>query len=104
MSNKSLAFGLVAAAMLLAPTTAIADDQSQYNEQRTYQNGAAIDGSINVQNSETYSSQEQIQRNDNNYDDGYYRRPRKDDGYYRRYRDYDDDRDYRYRDDYYYGR
>ncbi|NWF62584.1 MAG: hypothetical protein HXY43_25955 [Fischerella sp.] len=99
MSNKSLAFGLVAAAILLAPTTAIADDQSQYNEQRTYQNGAAIDGSINVQNSETRSYQEQIQRNDSRRD--YYRR-KYDGRYYDRDRDYDDDDRYYHRPDYYY--
>ncbi|MCX7596282.1 MAG: hypothetical protein N2235_21500 [Fischerella sp.] len=91
MLKKPLAFGLVAAAMLIAPTAAIADDQWQYNEQRTYQNGAAIDRSTNVQTSETRSYQQQTQINDKNYRDGYYRpyRRYRDGDYYRRDRDYD---------------
>jgi len=108
MLNKSLAFGLVATAMLVAPTAAIAGDQEQYNNQRAYQNGAAVDGSTNVQKSESRNYQQQIQRNRrerDGYGDGYYYREHDGygDGYYRRHRDRDDyyhrDRD---RDDYYY--
>ncbi|MCP6761327.1 MAG: hypothetical protein NHB32_21915 [Fischerella sp. CENA71] len=105
MLNKSFAFGLVAATMLIAPTAALAGDQEQYNRQTTYQNGAAINGGTNVQTSETRSYQEQIQINDDDdYDnDDYYRRGR--DDYYRRDRN-DDDYYHRDRDDdyYYYGR
>ncbi|WP_315788931.1 hypothetical protein [Fischerella sp. JS2] len=103
MLNKPLALSLVAATMLIAPAAAFAGDQEQYNEQTTYQNGAAINGGTNVQTSETRSYQEQIQINgDDYYNDDYYRRGR--DDYYRR----DRNDDYYYRrdrdDDYYYGR
>jgi hypothetical protein len=104
MLNKPLALSLVAATIFFAPVAAFAGDQEQYNEQTTYQNGAAINGGTNVQTSETRSYQEQIQINNEDYNDDYYRRGR--DDYYRRDR-YDDDYYYRRdRDDdyYYYGR
>lgn len=94
MLNKSLAFGLVAAAMLFAPTTALAGKQEQYNQQRTHQNGAAIDHSVNDQNSESRNYQEQTQdnrryRNGNRdyYRDRDHNRYRNDNRYNDRYHD-----------------
>ncbi len=102
MLKKFFAFGLVAFAILIAPTVANADDQEQYNQQTTEQNGAAINGSTNVQTSDTRSYQEQIQINGRRSD--YYRPNRHRDHYYRR--DYDRDdyyrRDHDRDDDYYY--
>lgn len=90
MLKKSLTFGVVAAAMIIAPTAALADTQEQYNNQSTYQSGAAVDGSSNHQNSENYNYQQQTQ--ENRYERG--------ERYYPRYRDryYDRDRDDRYYD------
>jgi hypothetical protein len=63
MLHKSLAFGLLAAGFIIAPKAAFADTyQSQTSVQTIEQNGAAIDGSTNVQSSQitnfqqTYSS------------------------------------------------
>jgi hypothetical protein len=104
MLKKSLTFALVATAILLAPSAAFAGGQEQYNEQRTYQSGAAVDGSTNIQNSENRNDQEQVQRNRRDYgprnrDNVRYR----DRDYYNRYRNRDRDRDYDryYNGDYY---
>jgi len=59
MLHKSLAFGLLAAGLILAPKVAFADTySSQTSVQTTEQNGAAIDGSTNVQSSQTTSFQQ----------------------------------------------
>ncbi|MDJ0796610.1 MAG: hypothetical protein QNJ51_07190 [Calothrix sp. MO_167.B12] len=58
MLKKSLAFGLLAASLMVAPGAAFAGDtQTQVNDQLTDQSGAALDGSVNVQNSVTRSRQ-----------------------------------------------
>ncbi|MBD2773839.1 hypothetical protein [Iningainema tapete] len=104
MLKKTLALGLVAAAMLIAPTTAQANDQDQYNQQITEQDGKAIDYSTNVQNAESSNNQEQYQENryrrgrdrDREYD-----RDRKRDRRYDRDRDREYDRDRKRDRDYY---
>ncbi|WP_246163155.1 hypothetical protein [Brasilonema sennae] len=58
MLNKSIAFGLLAAGLMIAPTAAFAD-QSQNVDQYTEQNAAATNGSTAVQTSITNSSQVQ---------------------------------------------
>lgn len=58
MLNKSIAFGLLAAGLMIAPTAALAD-QSQSVDQYTEQNGAAVNGSSVIQTSTTNSSQVQ---------------------------------------------
>ena len=62
MLKKSLALGLFAAGLMVAPGAALADYQSQNNNQSTVQQGVAIDGSTNAQSSESLSIQEQIQQ------------------------------------------
>ena len=62
MLNKSIAFGLLAAGLMIAPTAAFAQ-QSQSVDQYTEQNGAAVNGSSTVQTSTTNSRQVQNQRN-----------------------------------------
>ncbi|WP_414588127.1 autotransporter outer membrane beta-barrel domain-containing protein, partial [Scytonema sp. PCC 10023] len=62
MLNKSIAFGLLAAGLMIAPTAAFAG-QSQSVDQYTEQNGAAVNGSSTVQTSTTNSRQVQNQRN-----------------------------------------
>ena len=62
MFKKSLAFGLLAAGLMVAPGAALADSQSQNNNQNTIQEGAAIGGSTNAQSSESLNIQEQIQK------------------------------------------
>ncbi|WP_414588126.1 hypothetical protein [Scytonema sp. PCC 10023] len=62
MLNKSIAFGLLAAGLMIAPTAAFAQ-QSQSVDQYTEQNGAATNGSSTVQTSTTNSRQVQNQRN-----------------------------------------
>ncbi|BAY43269.1 hypothetical protein SAMD00079811_08480 [Scytonema sp. HK-05] len=62
MLNKSIAFGLLAAGLMIAPTAAFAQ-QSQSVDQYTEQNGAATNGSSTVQTSTTNSNQVQNQRN-----------------------------------------
>ncbi|MDJ0796611.1 MAG: hypothetical protein QNJ51_07195 [Calothrix sp. MO_167.B12] len=59
MLKKSLAFGLLAASLMVAPGAAFAQSQTQVNDQLTDQSGAALDGSINVQNSRSNSRQNQ---------------------------------------------
>lgn len=62
MLNKSLAFGLMAAGLMIAPTAAFANgaSQSQNNVQTTEQNGAATNGSTNAQESNSINVQRQI--------------------------------------------
>ncbi|MDJ0620932.1 MAG: hypothetical protein QNJ63_30045 [Calothrix sp. MO_192.B10] len=59
MLKKSLAFGLLAASLMVAPGAAFAQSQTQVNDQLTDQSGAALDGSINVQNSRSNNRQKQ---------------------------------------------
>ncbi len=62
MLKKSLALGLLAFGLMVAPTTASAG-QSQGNVQNTVQNGAATNGSTTAQNSESINNQVQAQVN-----------------------------------------
>ncbi|MBR8838634.1 MAG: hypothetical protein DSM106950_32695 [Stigonema ocellatum SAG 48.90 = DSM 106950] len=65
MLNKSLAFSLLAAGMMIAPTAAFAGthtNQSQNNHQSTEQNGSATNGSTNAQESNTTNVQQQINK------------------------------------------
>ena len=62
MLKKSLAFGLLAAGLMVAPGAALADSQSQNNNQQTVQKGTAVHGSTNAQSSESMSIQEQMQK------------------------------------------
>ncbi|MGI2903569.1 hypothetical protein [Tolypothrix sp. VBCCA 56010] len=57
---KNFAFGLLAAALAVAPGAAFAG-QSQSNVQVTTQEGAAINGSTNAQSSTSINNQQQIQ-------------------------------------------
>ena len=59
MLKKSLAFGLLAASLMVAPGAAFADSQNAVNDQLTDQSGAALDGSVNVQNSRSNNRQTQ---------------------------------------------
>ena len=58
---KKLTFGILAAAIAIAPGAAFAG-QSQSNVQVTEQNGVAQDGSTNAQTSTSTNVQQQIQR------------------------------------------
>ena len=60
MFKKSLAFGLLAAGLMIAPTAAFAG-QYQGNQQSIEQNGAASDGSTNAQSAQNISNQVQSQ-------------------------------------------
>jgi hypothetical protein len=63
MFRKSLAFGLLAAGLMIAPTAAFAGthgNQSQNNQQNTEQNGSATNGSTNAQESNSINVQRQI--------------------------------------------
>ena len=80
MLKKSLAFGLLAAGLMVAPGAALADTQSQNSNQHTVQQGTAIDGSTNAQSSESLNVQEQIQKRREGVRRGSYRH-----GYGRRY-------------------
>jgi hypothetical protein len=62
MLKKSFGFGLLAAALLVAPGAALADSQSQNSNQQTVQNGIAEYDSTNAQSSETLNVQDQIQK------------------------------------------
>ena len=64
MLNKSIAFGLLAAGLMIAPTAAFAQ-QSQKVDQYSEQNGAATNGSVTTQTSTTNSRQVQNQNNSN---------------------------------------
>ncbi|MBW4566577.1 MAG: hypothetical protein KME31_00745 [Tolypothrix carrinoi HA7290-LM1] len=57
---KNFAFGILAAAIAIAPGAAFAG-QSQSNVQITEQNGTAINGSTNAQSSTSTNVQQQIQ-------------------------------------------
>ncbi|KST68486.1 hypothetical protein [Mastigocoleus testarum] len=57
--KRVIAFGLLAASLIVAPTAAFADTQSQTSDQFNEQNGAATDGSFNEQNAENVSNQRQ---------------------------------------------
>ena len=57
---KNLTFGILAAALAVAPGAAFAG-QSQSNVQVTEQNGTAINGSTNAQSSTSTNVQQQIQ-------------------------------------------
>ena len=60
MLKKSLAFGLLAATFMVAPGAAFAgDSQNAVNDQLTDQSGAALDGSVNIQNSRSSNRQNQ---------------------------------------------
>jgi len=74
---KNFAFGILAAAIAIAPGAAFAG-QSQSNVQVTEQNGAAIDDSTNAQSSTSTNVQQQIQRANqagNRYNGGRYYNP-----------------------------
>ena len=58
---KNLTFGILAAALAIAPGAAFAG-QSQSNVQVTEQNGVAQDGSTNAQSSTSTNVQQQIQK------------------------------------------
>ena len=62
MFKKSLAFGLLAAGLMVAPGAAFADSLVQNSTQNTVQEGTAINGSVNAQSSESLNVQEQIQK------------------------------------------
>jgi hypothetical protein len=72
---KNFAFGILAAAIAIAPGAAFAG-QSQSNVQVTTQDGAAINGSTSAQSSTSTNVQQQIQRANqlgNRYRGGYYK-------------------------------
>jgi hypothetical protein len=58
---KKVAFGILAAALVVAPGAAFAG-QGQSNVQVTGQDGAAINGSTNAQSSSSTNVQQQIQK------------------------------------------
>ncbi len=60
MLNRSLAFGLLAAGLMIAPGIAFADSQTQDNVQINTQSGTAIGNSVNAQSSETLNIQNQV--------------------------------------------
>ncbi|MCX7595993.1 MAG: hypothetical protein N2235_19995 [Fischerella sp.] len=62
MLKKSLAFSILAAGLLIAPTAAFAGEQSQSqkNVQITDQNGAAVNHSVNSQSADSVNIQQQI--------------------------------------------
>jgi hypothetical protein len=59
MLKKSIAFGLLAAALTIIPSTAFAG-QSQDNSQVSTQEGAAIGGSVNQQRNTNTNNQSQV--------------------------------------------
>ncbi|MCV3213737.1 hypothetical protein OGM63_09470 [Plectonema radiosum NIES-515] len=74
---KNLTFGILAAALAIAPGAAFAG-QGQSNVQITEQNGSAINGSTNAQTSTSTNVQQQIQRANqvgNRYHRGGYYKP-----------------------------
>ena len=80
--KRVIAFGLIAASLIVAPTAAFAGDrQEQNNSQYTEQNNAATDGSISNVNSRS----ENVQKQEiNRRSPRYRRRGRKYYGGYRR--------------------
>ncbi|MBD0303519.1 MAG: hypothetical protein ICV85_15530 [Tolypothrix sp. T3-bin4] len=72
---KNLTFGILAAAIAIAPGAAFAG-QGQSNVQVTEQNGSAINGSTNAQTSTSTNVQQQIQnaqKKAGTYRGGYYK-------------------------------
>ena len=61
MLNKSLAFGLLTAGLMIAPGVAFADSQRQDSVQITTQTGTAINGSVNAQSSDKLNIQKQVE-------------------------------------------
>ena len=74
---KSLAFGILAAGLIVAPGAALADVQVQESDQTTVQQGSAVYGSTNAQSNEALNIQKQVQNRRNSVRRGYgsYRRP-----------------------------
>ncbi|MBR8838635.1 MAG: hypothetical protein DSM106950_32700 [Stigonema ocellatum SAG 48.90 = DSM 106950] len=74
MLNKSLAFGLLAAGLMIAPTAAFAGGSSQYqnNVQGTVQNSAATNGSTSAQESNSVNVQRQVSKIQNRVHAPYY--------------------------------
>ena len=62
MFKKSLAFGVLAAGLMVAPGAAFADIQVQESNQTTIQKGSAAYGSTNAQSNESINVQEQVQK------------------------------------------
>ncbi len=60
MFKKYAAFGLLAAGIMIAPSTAFADSQTQETVQINTQEGAAIGGSVNAQSSDSLNIQNQV--------------------------------------------
>jgi len=58
---KNLTFGILAAAIAIAPGAAFAGQQGQSSVQNSNQSGAAINGSTNAQSSTSTNNQQQIQ-------------------------------------------
>ena len=58
--KKVVAFGLLAASLIIAPTAAFADSQNQVNDQFNSQSGAALDGSDNDQRAVNTNNQTQV--------------------------------------------
>ena len=77
MFKKSLAFGVLAAGLMIAPGAALADIQVQDSDQTTVQKGSAVYGSTNAQSNEALNIQKQVQNRRNSVRRGYgrYRRP-----------------------------
>ena len=59
MFKKSVAFGLLAASLAIAPGAAFADSQVQTNDQDTQQSGASFDSGTTIQKSTTDNNQNQ---------------------------------------------
>lgn len=60
MFNKSLAFGFLAAGLMIVPGTAFADSQRQDNVQINTQQGRATGSGVNAQSADTLSIQNQV--------------------------------------------
>ena len=58
--KRVIAFGLLAASLIVAPSAAFAGSQNQNNNQYNEQSGAALDGSYNEQNAENVNKQTQV--------------------------------------------
>ncbi|MGB6296495.1 MAG: hypothetical protein WBF90_09955 [Rivularia sp. (in: cyanobacteria)] len=62
LKKSCYGFGLLAAALMVAPGAAFANSQNQNSNQQTVQDGTAEYGSTNAQSSESLNVQEQIQK------------------------------------------
>ncbi|MGD1909909.1 MAG: hypothetical protein ACFB2X_03305 [Rivularia sp. (in: cyanobacteria)] len=62
MFKKSLAFGLLAAGLMVEPGAALADSQSQDSGQSSFKQSNAIDGREDANSSESLNVREQIQK------------------------------------------